>query len=261
MLFFGPGQANGGDVTPPSSGLTQATPNSASPAPRLADAYFDFDFADAMTEMEKKKGKRTDLVQQVLTQLDGVTTEEDMGKKIFPRNLFHGLRTPRETADTIRSWLEQAWQDGQTLSHRELAAQAAFDMNLLGPSLWTRAVEAVAMHDGIDPESLNLALEANLGFLEHFNTRLKHTRESTHRGVSPNPSVMLGAAVSAKKSHIIEFTDGLLANAEPLDQDGKPGFIAQRCLVVSDATLAGIRKALRRHCATGATKHAKTCVR
>ena len=133
-----------------------------------------------------------------------------------------------------------------TYTHRKLGAgvDQDFDLRRTSPVPWVQAMEALALHDGVCAESLSLAFDANLGFMEHHATRLLHASESTHKGVSPAPSAMLASAVSSKKSHLVDYTDGFLAQSEPLDDEGKPGYIAQRAIVLSDGTLAGIRKSL-----------------
>ena len=126
-----------GEASPQSSSghLLTSTPNSASPAPKFRDPHFEFEYADAEKEQDRKKARRTDPVNQVLEELQGLTSLEDMGPKMFPRHLFHGLRTRQETVETVRRWLEEAWEFSQTHSHRDLAAQASFDLNLLAPSV------------------------------------------------------------------------------------------------------------------------------
>lgn len=223
---------------------SQTTPSS--PAPKMTDSHFQFAFSDAAADLRKQKAARSDPVAEALQALEGLDVEQ-INQKIWDKRLFQGMGTDKEAILTIQNWLEAAWLDASGKSHRELAGEATFNLHLLAPLPWVRAVEAIAGHDGVDPESLNLALDANLGWLEHHSTRLRHSEDSTHKGVSTAPSVMLGAAVSAKKSHIIELTDGFLADAEPLDDEGNPGYVAQRSLVVSDATLAGLRKTLRKY--------------
>lgn len=208
------------------------------------DNFFHFEFSDAVANREQQRAEQPDFVHQALSSLAGLSNVQDINQRMFPPNLFDGMSSQQDTISTIHAWLQQAWLDAQTMSHRDLATQD-FDLRLCGPLPWVRAMQAIALHDGLCPESLNLALDANIGFMEHHATRLLHSPDSTHRGVSPNPSVMLGAAVSARKSHITELTDGFLADAEPADAEGKPGYIKQRKITFSDATLAGIRKALK----------------
>ena len=238
--------------SPNATAPTQNSGPSESPGPKLVDLFFRFEFSDAVSSKEQERAKKPDFVAEALRSLSGLTTEEEINHRMFPPSLFDGMSTSQETVATIHGWLQEAWSDAQTLSHRELATQD-FDLRMCGPLPWVRAMQAIALHDGLCPESLNLACDANIGFCEHHATRLLRPPNTTHRGVSPNPSVMLGAAVSARKSHNIETTDHFLEKAEPQDAAGKPGYIAQSKIVISDATLAGIRKALKVHSTAIAT--------
>lgn len=238
-------QGNGHVASQQSASDAALTP---SPGPRLCDDFFGFDFGDADLKKNQQMQNQADRTKEVLHAAQKTMNIKDLYKVLYPKNLFVGLGDTKLAPKTIQGWLEDALSNSRELNHRELAAAAQhFDMRMTAPLPWILAIDSIATHDGICPESLSLALDANIGWLEHHATRLRHCSTSTHRGVSPAPAVMLGSAVSAKKSHIIEFTDAFLEKAEPLDDEGKPGYIAARKIVISDATLAGIRKSFRKY--------------
>ena len=88
-------------------------------------------------------------------------------------------------------------------------------------------------------------LESQLGFLEHHETRLIHHESSRHVGVNPNPAALVGLAVSARKSHLVQLTDEIMAGAAPeLGKDDALRAITTRDCYVQEATLKGLREAL-----------------
>jgi hypothetical protein len=84
---------------------------------------------------------------------------------------------------------------------------------------------------------LAAGLASNIGFLEHFRTRLSEKPNALHH-VSPNIPVIIAASSSARKSSLVKYITSLLTSA------AAPEEFRDRHIFLVDATLKGIRTSL-----------------
>ena len=217
-----------------------------SPGPRMLDLRRDVFLADANAQRKTACDGRTEKAKAMLHELRRAEAHV-VPDLLYRDDLMAGIgHGGKQAQATMLAWLEEILDDDRT--HKEVTVHVEFDLRLCGPQLWMEAVLGHAVHDGVFPESLSCALDCNLGFLEHHGTKLLHSETSTHRGVSTAPACFLGSAVSTRKSHIIELTDGFLTASAPEAKEGDPDHpIKSRDIFISDATLRGMRMNFYNH--------------
>jgi hypothetical protein len=226
----------GGDGAP---ALTQGSPPASAPmalSPGMCDDKHGFQFPNAHSRAFKDAGN-PDPCAALLLALQGAASTEQVRDILHVQGLFDGLKTEDAVRDTVTKWLSEITDDAR--SHRVVAADPSFPLRLLAPSVIVKAVHAVALHEGWQPECLLQDMFCNVGFMEKTATRLKESAESTH-AITPNIPCFKAASSSARKSSLKTFTsEKLLAGPA-----SAPACVQQRKCYLGDATVTGIRTLL-----------------
>lgn len=226
----------GGNVAPP---LTQGSPPPTAPlalSPGLRDDKHGFQFASAHSRALKDAGN-PDPCSSLLSAIQQATSIDQVRDILHVQGLFDGLKSEDVVRDTVATWLSEITGDAR--SHRVVAPDPSFSLRLLAPSVIIKAVHAVALHEGWQPECLLQDLFCNVGFMENTGTRLKESAEATH-AITPNIPCLKAASSSARKSSLKTFTsETLLAGSA-----SAPACVQQRQCYMGDATVTGIRALL-----------------
>jgi hypothetical protein len=220
---------------------TQASPpataqSQIAQSPGFADDKHGFQFANAHSRAQTEGGK-PDPCAAALANLRRASSTSLVRDILHVQGLFDGLGTEDAARDTVAKWLLDISADGR--SHRVMATDPNFSLRLLAPSVVVKAVYAVALHEGWQPECLLQDIFCNVGFMEKTTTRLKECCEDTH-SITPNIPCFKGASSSARKSSLKSYTsETLLAGATHA-----PVCVKERKCFMGDATVTGIRALL-----------------
>ena len=149
--------------------------------------------------------------------------------------LFVGLDSEAAVQAKVVDMLTTIVHDERT--HREIATDPQFSLRLSLPKPLHKAIATVGAAQMWSPECLAAGLASNIGFLEHFRTRLSEKPNALHH-VSPNIPVIIAASSSARKSSLVKYITSLLTSA------AAPEEFRDRHIFLVDATLKGIRTSL-----------------
>jgi hypothetical protein len=208
---------------------------------QAVELFFGLRLSDAEKIRQRKRATSVaeEHLRELLQRLEQAETSMEVSDILFsrpPENLL--------SSEGIRNYVKEQLTliSRDTRSHRDVCADLSFDLQKCLPRPWMLALQAYAEANGLHTEALAWCLYANLSFLEHPSRRIGHSDTGRHTE-AVNMPVLIGGAVSSRKSFLISSTTKMMTECEDAPVNG----FRDRGCIMADATLAGLRTCIYNH--------------
>ena len=136
-------------------------------------------------------------------QVEAVTNTSGLMLLIYPKELFKGpswdLTSAKEVYATVKRRLNELMRetDPETQSHLSICNDPEFSLRCLVTEPHRKAINAVSMHNGWQPEAVYHGFCANVGWMENVKTRLVDNLGAHHLR-TPNMAASVGLSNSRR---------------------------------------------------------------
>jgi hypothetical protein len=158
---------------------------------------FQFRFP-ARAEASDAQARSADPAAVMLQAAQRSNTVAELQKAMHDPRLFSGYSNEDEAYDSTLAKLEQIAQDER--SHRDLAADPEFDLNLLAPLPMAEALRTTALKEGWSPECVYQEVRVCTAFTEHPGTCLRMRANEKHSRSACIPALRAADASARKQA-------------------------------------------------------------